>query len=72
MTLSTCTPLWLGWLNFWILQWFFVRLALQTNNARGDTWERWCLMTCVIPLTGWTPIRYRFIGHPRFWPLTRI
>ncbi len=42
----------LGWLNFLLLQWFFIRLARvfdeQTKKPLGWTW-----LVGVIPLTGW-------------------
>lgn len=40
----------LGWLNFVVAQWLFVRLARQTEN--GVT-VGWVLLVPVIPLTGW-------------------
>ena len=56
----------LGFLNFFVFQWFFVRLAYATRKIDGKErvmgyfWLKW-----PIPLTGWNlfgiRIRYRYI-----------
>lgn len=45
---------WFGRLNYWFLQWFFLRLAkvvdCDTDKVVGLT-----MLVGVIPLTGWEP-----------------
>jgi len=48
----------LGWFNFWIVQWFFIRITRKYNDhdvCIGHGVLRW-----VYPLTGWTN-NYKFI-----------
>ena len=48
---------WLGYLNFLILQWFFIRLA-KVNDVEGQ-FVRWTVLRGVVPLTGWwSPYRW--------------
>lgn len=43
---------WLGWLNYLVLQWFFVRLAKMVDEDSGEVvGYRW--LTGIVPLTGW-------------------
>ena len=42
---------WVGWFNFIILQWFFVRLFYTIND--DDTLGDFGLMFFVFPLSGW-------------------
>jgi len=44
---------WLGNLNFFILQWFFIRLAKQTEIISSKKTCNWYLMIGIVPLTGW-------------------
>lgn len=48
---------WVGWLNFLVLQWFFVRLARGswTPPSYGDDYGhyQYSWITRVWPLTGW-------------------
>ena len=47
----------LGKLNYYLLQWFFVRLAKTVDES--GTIIKWGFITKVIPMTGWkTPYRY--------------
>lgn len=55
-------PWWLGWLNFIVLQWFFVRRAVITKNGKVIGW---CWIKGVVPITGWWGIRYRYINAMR-------
>jgi hypothetical protein len=41
---------WYGWLNFLVLQWFFVRLIKCQSSARGTWYE---VTGFMLPLTGW-------------------
>ena len=41
---------WLGWLNFFILQWFFVRL-MAGRTVHGLTYWKWIYF--IVPITGW-------------------
>lgn len=54
---------WLGYLNFLVLQWGFVRLAriVDSQTRRTIGW-RW--IGPVWPLTGWWN-DYRFLGKAR-------
>ena len=42
---------WVGWINFLILQWLFVRIVGRFNE-RGQ-FAGWGLLGPVLPLTGW-------------------
>lgn len=55
---------WLGWLNFLVLQWFFVRYAAIVEDDHRVV--GWVWMTRVVPLTGWGGFNYWYIG-PRPW-----
>lgn len=53
-------PVWmlrskLGWVNFFILQWFFVRLQEVGLTEPDGKWKhlRWELLWAPLPLTGW-------------------
>lgn len=48
-----------GLLNFWVLQWFFVRLALQYDGCDVLVGHVW--MKRIVPLTGWWGTAYRRI-----------
>ena len=50
---------WLFYLNFLILQWFFVRLGRIVNRKTGEI-EGWRFLGIVVPLTGWWG-RYIFV-----------
>ena len=45
---------WLGLLNFFVLQWFFVRL-MEVGHTKDDVWvhEKWRILWAPVPLTGW-------------------
>lgn len=43
---------WLGLLNFFVLQWFWIRLAKSVNRETGKI-EYWTIMYGVYPTTGW-------------------
>lgn len=46
---------WLFFLNYFILQWFFVRLARFGINQNGKFVQTsWGWLTWVYPLTGWS------------------
>lgn len=46
--------LWLDKLNYYLLQWFFVRLYQTEPLPPVVTATVWGLMFPVVPLTGWT------------------
>ena len=52
---------WLGWLNFFVLQWFFVRLQ-EVGRTEWGKWvhERWELLLWPVPLSGWWT-RYLYV-----------
>jgi len=55
------TPLLMGFVNFFILQWFFVRLAIKVDPALDGyitVRRQLLLMWFVFPLTGWFGIKY--------------
>lgn len=41
---------WVGMLNFFILQWLFVRLGREIKNGKSKNFK---LMFFILPLTGW-------------------
>jgi hypothetical protein len=45
----------LGWLNFFVLQWFFVRLQEVGDRDAEGNWKhlRWEFLWAPLPLTGW-------------------
>lgn len=42
---------WYGWLNFLLIQWFFVRLTKCIDDETNKV--SWKLTYLVLPLTGW-------------------
>jgi hypothetical protein len=52
---------WIGWLNTFILQWFFVRLYYVENEQ--NVVQSYGLIFPIVPLTGWwsdyIPRKYR-------------
>lgn len=53
---------WLGWLNFFVFQWFFVRLQEIGELDENKQWKhlRWEILTFPIPMSGWWT-RYVYI-----------
>jgi hypothetical protein len=53
---------WLAYLNFIILQWFFIRIS-RTGEIKDDRFIQtgWGLVKFVLPLTGWWS-NYIYIG----------
>jgi len=49
----------IGMLNFWVLQWCFIRLALRYDG--NGVLIGHCWLKRVIPLTGWWGVSYRQI-----------
>lgn len=43
----------IGFLNFFFVQFFFIRLAIEKPSGR------YCLVTGVYPLTGWFGYNYK-------------
>lgn len=64
----------LGLVNFFILQWFFIRLARITRTEYAgshlgdhyfrDVHEGWKILHFIVPLTGWWS-NYIWIGGSR-------
>lgn len=52
---------WLGILNLFFLQWFFVRLQLTVDTDK-ETVVRWNLRGFIVPTTGWGK-PYKFVGR---------
>ena len=50
----------LGFLNYFLLQWFFVRLAVVTDDAGNLL--RWLWLRYPLPLSGWHGWPYRWFG----------
>lgn len=58
-------PWWLKYLNFLLLQWFFVRLIYATGPLGLEKdWRGWQLTWGIVPLTGW------WGTYRRWWRLT--
>lgn len=62
---------WLGWLNFVIIQWFFIRIGeyvtidIETkDNITTD--NTFCIIYFVLPLTGWWSDYFPKTNN--FWP----
>jgi hypothetical protein len=59
---------WVGYLNFFLLQWFFVRLARvhevhqNTKNIYMLKDQGWKFLRWIVPLTGWWN-DYKYIGE---------
>lgn len=48
---------WLGLLNFFLLQWFTIRLVETTVTEYGESrHEKWSLKFGIAPLSGWQKI----------------
>lgn len=58
------TPL--GWLNFLVLQWCFIRLARVYGDEPAE--DGWAILGPVLPLTGWWS---DYIGIVRWLQITR-
>lgn len=63
---------WMGWLNVFIIQWFFIRLARYYTD---DTEEQgYMIVKWIVPMTGWSFSpwkRYKFIGSTLCWKNTK-
>ncbi len=56
---------WYGFLNFVVLQWFFVRLARVMIKVEGERkWKPkgWIWLRGIVPLTGWWD-DFRYVGR---------
>lgn len=49
---------WLGRLNYYVLQWMFIRLAKVVED--DGTFVRWTVLWGIIPTTGWSS-DYRYV-----------
>jgi len=54
----------LGFLNYFILQWFFIRLAKIIDDKTGKI-IKWTILKWPYPLSGWGKKSYRYIGGKR-------
>lgn len=54
---------WIGWLNIFLIQWFFVRVSYGLNDKGRLKGIR--LLGFVVPCTGW---RSNYIWLYRFYP----
>ena len=52
---------WLGWLNYLILQWFFLRFT--EILYKDDSHMKWSFLWGVVPLSGWSN-SYVFVRSP--------
>jgi len=58
---------WCGWLNFLLLQWFFVRLAHSYREVRSADGvptfvpNGFVLLRWIVPLTGWSDKPFRWV-----------
>lgn len=43
---------WLGWLNYYILQWFFFRLAREYDNTDKPL-NKFSIFFPIVPMSGW-------------------
>ena len=50
---------WLFYLNYLILQWFFIRLARKIDKNTGNQ-IGWTVLKFVVPMSGWNT-DYKFI-----------
>jgi len=55
---------WLGILNYYILQWFFIRLAKVVDTKTGKI-EKWFILKWVFPFSGWNGKPWKYIGKKR-------
>lgn len=51
---------WLGNLNYYVLQWFFIRLAKEVDEKTDET-IRWTILWGVVPLSGWDSRPYKWV-----------
>lgn len=62
-------------LNFFIMQWFFVRLTSSRSQYKSKHGVRdsrtWCVLYFIFPLTGWWS-EYKSIGKPKIKALFRV
>lgn len=52
---------WVTWLNYWVLQWFFVRLDYIPYYKTLNGHTKWLWTKGVIPLTGFFSRRKRLL-----------
>lgn len=57
---------WLGWVNFYILQWFFLRLALMADTNNSNKICKIGFVYGCLPFTGWS-----FLPFKRYWPFKK-
>lgn len=55
----------LGFLNFFVLQWFFVRIA-GVHKKTDDKFIGYVLLRWPVPLTGWFGGKFRYIKRTPF------
>ena len=60
---------WLGYLNFGVLQWLFIRLERTVDCNDHSKHIAWGIIGPIIPLTGWWN-RYIWLT-PKGWRLGR-
>ncbi len=64
---------WLGLLNIILLQWFFIRLEAEVDNAQDRNILSLNILAFVVPVTGWrTTGQYIFVGPMRRWNIWSI
>lgn len=57
---------WIGWLNFLVLQWFWIRLGREIDQAGRK--RGFLILTRVYPLTGWWWSDFRFLRGSKILP----
>jgi len=53
----------LGFLNYFILQWFFIRLGKEVDIETSKI-IRWRILKWIVPLTGWKT-NYIYLGKKK-------
>lgn len=54
----------LGFLNFWLFQWFFIRLARAIDDETSKQ-VGWTILRWPCPMSGWDGRPYKWVGGKR-------
>ena len=63
---------WLGNVNYFILQWFFIRLAKKGHMNKDNVFvlDNFSILCFIVPMTGWDNNEFKWLFGKQILPRT--